>query len=348
MAPAGRPLNAALVGLGMVADMHARAVAESGSATLRGVFARRRSQADEFAGRHGGLGVYASFDELIADEALDFVILATPPDARRDYVRRLAAAGLPILIEKPIERDYGRAEEIVELCEAAGAPLGVVLQHRMRPAARLLSARIGAGALGDIATVEMRVPWWRDQAYYDAPGRGEYARDGGGVLITQAIHTIDLMLSLCGPVEEVVAMTTTSALHRMEAEDFAAAALRFRSGAVGSLTASTTHFPGGADEIVLNGVRGSASLAADTLSIRPYEGVEEAHCGASASGGGADPMAFSHAWHQAVVEDFACAVRAGRAPAITGRSALAAQALIDAIALSARLKRAVSMEDIHG
>ena len=169
------------------------------------------------------------------------------------------------------------------------------------------------------------------------PGRGTFARDGGGVLITQAIHQIDLMLHLCGPALQVSAMTASSPLHQMEAEDFASASLRFASGAVGSLMASVTHYPGAQESLVLNGTKASATLSADTLALHVHgaEPVIEGEASAK-TGSGADPMAFSHAWHQSVISDFADALKTGRAPTVTGRSALAAQALIDAIQDAAR------------
>ncbi|WP_281243840.1 Gfo/Idh/MocA family protein [Jannaschia pohangensis] len=204
----------------------------------------------------------------------------------------------------------------------------------MRPSTRLLAERLPE--LGRIASVELRVPWWRDQGYYDAPGRGTFARDGGGVLITQGIHAIDLMLHLCGPVTAVQAMVATTALHRMEAEDFASAGFTFASGAVGSLMASVTHRPGGVETLVLNGTAGSARLAGDVLRLDHADGRQEVAGAEVATGGGADPMAFDHAWHQAVIAEFADSLRAGRPPAITGQSALPALALIDAIQASAR------------
>lgn len=329
-------LNAALIGVGMVADMHAAAIAATkGAVRLAGVLGRDPERALSFAETHSVPRTYPDLAGLIADRP-DFAILITPPNARADICAGLATAGIPVLAEKPLERDLPRARALVEVFEAAGLPFGVTLQHRMRPAAQALKSRLNDGVLGEIATVECRVPWWRDQSYYEKPGRGTYAQDGGGVLITQAIHTIDLMLQLAGPVAEVQAIAARSALHDLEAEDFAAAALRFESGAAGSLMASVTHFPGGSEEITLNGTRGSATLSANALTIRPHEGGEEVIGAAGGSGGGADPMAFSHDWHRAVIADFANALIQGRPPAIPARSALPAQALIDAIQTSAR------------
>ena len=215
----------------------------------------------------------------------------------------------------------------------------------MRPSSQALLARVRAGELGDIGSVELRVPWWRDQAYYDAPGRGTYDRDGGGVLITQAFHAIDMMLQLCGPVAEVQGLIATTPLHRLEAEDFASATLRFRSGTVGSLMTTTTQFPGISEEITLNGVKGSATLSAGALHYSFRDGRVEVEGGAAGSGGGADPMAFTHEWHQTVIEDFAEAVAQGRAPVISARAALPAHRLIDAISRSARMGVRLSLPE---
>ncbi|MEP0211173.1 MAG: Gfo/Idh/MocA family oxidoreductase [Paracoccaceae bacterium] len=338
----------ALIGLGMVADMHATAVrATQGRVELCGVMARNADKTRAFADKFGDLRAYDSLETLDLDRP-DFVILATPPDARLTYVERLAKAGIPILMEKPIERDTAQAKRVVEIYETAGLTLGVVLQHRMRPAAQDLMRVVQTGTLGDIATVELRIPWWRDQSYYDAPGRGTIARDGGGVLITQAIHQIDLMIQLCGPVAHVVGLTKTSPLHQMEAEDFAGAVLNFACGAIGTLVASVTHYPGGSEMLVLNGTRGTAVLSADNLVLQQH-GKEPQSFGQgdADTGGGADPMAFSHAWHQSVIEDFADAIQNDRQPAITGRSALSAHALIDAIHASSKSGRITPVETTH-
>ncbi|MEM9757252.1 MAG: Gfo/Idh/MocA family oxidoreductase, partial [Pseudomonadota bacterium] len=166
--------------------------------------------------------------------------------------------------------------------------------------------------------------------------RGTYLRDGGGVLISQAIHTIDLALSLAGPVRAVRAMTATTRFHEMEAEDFAVAGLRFACGAVGSMVATTASFPGAAETIALHFDRGSIRLGSGAMRLTWRDGREECVGVAGGTGGGADPMAFTHAWHQAVIEDFAAALRDGRPPAITGEAALAAHMLIDATVASAR------------
>lgn len=341
--------NALLIGVGMVADMHAAAIkATNGAVKIHAVCARRAAEATRFAKAHDIERAFGSLDEGGALDNVDFAILTTPPDARLDLIGPLAQHGIPVLIEKPVARTLSEARQVVETCAMQNLLLGVVLQHRMRPAARVLAEKVNAGALGHIASVELRIPWWREQSYYDTPGRGSFARDGGGVLITQAIHSLDLMLQFCGPVASVQAMTATTELHQLEAEDFAGAVVQFASGAIGTITASVTHFPGGSEELFLNGTKGSAHLSSNHLRFYGHEGVVEDIGATAATGGGADPMAFSSAWHQAVIEDFADAVRTQAPPAITGQSALAVHALIDAIQTSAKTGRRIDVEHTDG
>lgn len=350
-------MRAALIGLGMVANTHVEAIAETGGRIrLAAVAAHRADTAAAFAARVvpllGEPPRPASLAEIAADPAIDFVILATPPNARIEAVEMLAAAGKPILMEKPIERTAAAAERIVAICEAAGVPLGIVLQHRMRASARQLSRLLSERALGEIGLVEIAVPWWRAQSYYDEPGRGSYARDGGGVLISQAIHTLDLALALAGPVARVQAMARTTKLHRMESEDVVTAGLDFASGAVGTLFATTASHPGGAETITLHGTRASARLLGPRLDLTWRDGRSES-LGAAAgdagstggTGGGANPMAFTHAWHQAILEDFAEAIARNRPPAVPGRAALAVHHLIEALVTSSAEGRAITLPE---
>ncbi len=200
------------------------------------------------------------------------------------------------------------------------------------------------GSLGAIGAVELAVPWWRPQTYYDVPGRGTYERDGGGVLMNQAIHGLDLMLDLIGPVTETTAMAGTTRLHSMESEDFVAAGLRFASGALGSVTATTASFPGRDEHLVVVGELGTATLTGGRLTIEYRDGSRDVVGEASTSGGGADPMDFPHDAHQRVIEDFLDALDTGRPPGVTGRTALEVHQLIDAITRSAADGRRVRID----
>jgi predicted dehydrogenase len=335
------PQRAVLVGAGMVAQTHVAACVDAVGVALHGIQSRSRDRAEALAGKAAVLTgqpvkVYDSLDSVASDPDVDFAIVLTPPDARAGIIRPLADAGKHVLLEKPMGRNADEAREVVDICRAADVTLGVVFQHRMREASRKAAQLIANDDLGALGLVEIVVPWWRDQGYYDEPGRGTYARDGGGVLISQAIHTIDLALSLAGPVRSVRAMAATTRFHDMEAEDFVTAGLEFTNGAVGSLVASTASFPGGAESITLHFDTASLRLESGQLHLHRRDGGNAVFGLVGGTGGGADPMAFTHEWHQGVIEDFAAALSEGRAPAITGEKALAAHDLIDAIITSAR------------
>ncbi len=336
------PKVAVLIGAGMVARTHVAAIAAAaGRVRLKAIFsrgvARAKALAETAAGELGRpVEVLTDLEEVTSDPEVDFAIVLTPPCARGALVRPLAAAGKHILLEKPMGRTAAEAREVVDICRGEEVTLGVVFQHRMRTASRNAANLVASGALGALGLVEITVPWWREQSYYDEPGRGTYARDGGGVLISQAIHTIDLALSLAGPVSSVRAMATTTRFHDMESEDFVVAGLRFANGAPGSLTASTASFPGGAEAVSLHFDQASLRLASGRLLVAWRDGREEVFGEAAAAGGGADPMAFTCEWHQGVIEDFVDALASGRPPAVTGEDAVSAHDLIDAAIRSAR------------
>ncbi|MGC6453705.1 MAG: Gfo/Idh/MocA family protein [Candidatus Puniceispirillaceae bacterium] len=339
-------MRAALIGLGMVAGTYGDAIRNSGSVSLASVYARNRAAREAFLADWPDLGATAaeSIEQIAGDPQVDFVILATPPNARAEIVEMMIAAGKPVLMEKPVERSLAAATELVERCEAAGLPLGIMLQHRARPAATQLAGL--AADLGALLAVEINVPWWRPQSYYDAPGRGSFARDGGGVMISQAIHTLDLAISIAGPVAEVAAMSATTGFHDMEAEDFVSAGLRFENGAIGQLFASTASFPGRGETITFHHRAGSAHLEAGTVRVDRQDGTSRMIGQAAKSGAGANPMDFTSDWHRFVIEDFAAALAEGRAPLVPGRAALDVHRLIAALEISARTGMRASLKDL--
>jgi predicted dehydrogenase len=208
--------------------------------------------------------------------------------------------------------------------------LGVVLQHRFRPAAEKLHELLPR--LGTLVSASAAIPNWRPQSYYDQPGRGTRARDGGGVLLTQGIHTLDLLTWFAGEAAEAKGFCTTTPVHRMETEDLACAALRFESGALGVVHATTAAYPGHAERIELIGTRGSALLEGTSLRADFIDG-ETVQFKTEAGGGGtgADPMAFPHDWHRGVLADFLDAIAERREPRASGAQTLKVHRLIDRI-----------------
>ncbi|UWQ22446.1 Gfo/Idh/MocA family protein [Jannaschia sp. W003] len=331
------PLGVALVGAGMIAPLHVAALSALGDRVrLRWIVARRPERAAPLAAAYDGPApeLTADLGAVAADPGVHFAIVATPPSVRDGPIGTLAAAGKGVLLEKPVARSLAEAERVVETCERAGVPLGMLLQHRAGEPGRAAAAHMASGRLGRLGMVEIAAPLWRPQSYYDELGRGTYARDGGGVLLTQGIHTIDLALSLAGPVARVQAMTATTPLHRMEAEDFAAAGLRFACGAAGSLVATTASFPPAPESIALHFEHASLRVGRADLRVDWRDGCSAVE---------ATVEGPKHAWHAAVIADFADALRTGRPPMVPGREALAAHRLIDAIERSSRAGHAVDL-----
>ena len=339
-------MKVALIGLGMVSGTYGDAIRNSAHVELVRVFARNPESRATFLSDWSDLGSSQaeSVEDIARDPDVDFVVVTTPPNARESIVDALIAGGKPILMEKPVERTLEAAKRLVEKCEAANVPLGIMLQHRARPVVADLRGRIAE--LGELVAVEINVPWWRPQAYYDEPGRGTYERDGGGVLISQAIHTLDLAVSIAGPVASVTAMAATTAFHDMESEDFVCAGLQFENGAVGQLFASTASFPGEGETITFHFRNGSARLKAGQVQLDWRDGVSETIGAAASSGAGADPMAFTSDWHRYVIEDFADSIAEKRPPLIPGRSALEVHRLIAALEASASVGRRFELGEL--
>ena len=290
-----------------------------------------------------GAKVTGRYEDLLEDPLLQAVLILTPPNTHLDLVQRAARAGKHVLLEKPIEVSLAGAEELVAVCEQHQVLLAVMLQHRLRESSMALAALIASGELGELTGASCSMRWWRPQSYYDEPGRGTLARDGGGVLITQAIHTLDLLLSLTGLPAQVTALARTSAVHRMECEDSVVAVLSFANGAIGSLDATTAAYPGFSERIALNFTRGSASLEAGEMQAELMDGRRLCAGARQATGTGANVMAFDHQPHRAVIADFLQAIRQGQTPAVSGRSALQVHRLIAALTDSAQSGRAVSL-----
>lgn len=326
--------DVAVVGAGLGSAPHFAALADLRADYPLTWVCARDAQRLEALDLPDGVRRTTRLQDVLQDARVGAVLVLTPPGAHGDVVRQVAEAGKQVLVEKPLELDLGRARDMVAWCEARQVKLAVMLQHRMRDGALRLAQLMQQDALGAITSAAMQVRWWRPQSYYDVPGRGSLARDGGGVLLTQAIHTIDLLVSLIGVPQRVTGVVSTSAVHAMECEDCASALLHYPGGMVAVLQATTAAYPGYPERIEINGTLGSATLESGQLQVAYVDGRTESVVAEGGGGGGADPMAFHHGPHRAVLRDFLDAVRDDRAPTVTGRSALAAQAVIEAIIAS--------------
>ncbi len=334
----------AIIGLGMAVTPHARSLLNlQDRVEVVAAYSPSEARRIDFAARFP-FPTIASLDAILGDPSIEVVAILTPPNTHLNLVRRAAAAGKHILLEKPIEISSERAAEVVRVCRHTGVRLGVVLQHRFRPAAMRLKELLRTGAFGNLVACSTSIRLWRPQSYYDEPGRGTRARDGGGVLITQGIHTLDLMLSLAGPVAEVSAYATTTTVHRMQTEDLVCAAVSFCNRALGTIDATTSAYPGFPERIEIAGETAAAILAGTRLEVFHHDGrLTEMAPDSSAGGTGADPMAFPHDYHCALITDLLDALDEGREPEINGEEALKVHRLIDALLAASATNRPVKV-----
>ncbi len=329
-------IGVAIIGLGPAALPHARSLLDlADRAEVRWAASRSPERTQAFA-KNFPFPVSNDIDAVLADRTVAAVILLTPPNAHLSVAERCFAAGKHVLVEKPLETTLEAAEKLVAAGRAAGKRLGVVLQHRFRPASLRLRAAVEGNELGTLQAGFLTVPWWRPQSYYDEPGRGTLARDGGGVLLTQAVHSLDLFRSLVGVSQVVASDVRTTDIHRMETEDYVAALLRLGNGAPGTLMTTTAFNPGYPERIEIIGTKASASLVGGSLRIAFLDGREETVAAEGSTGSGANIMDFPHDAHRAVIADFLDALAQNRDPQVSGEEALASQRLIEEILAKGR------------
>ena len=317
-----------LIGAGNISTTHARAIATLDDAGVAAVYAPTLARAKALADAHGARA-YDALDSFLASEPLDIVAIGTPSGLHGAHGAAAARRGIHLLVEKPLEITVARADALIAEADRAGVTLGVVFQDRMKPGVRALKASIEAGEFGPLSLVQAQVPWWRPPEYYrESRWRGTWALDGGGALMNQAIHTVDLMLWLCGPVTRVYGRTAAR-FHAIVVEDTAAALLEFASGAIGTLAATTCAYPGFPRRIEIAGAKGGAVLEGDRL-------VREPSAPSPAPENVASPVVSDVSAHRAVFADFIHAIGTPTGPCCDGRAARRSVQLVEAIYESAR------------
>jgi predicted dehydrogenase len=344
-----RTVRYGIVGTGMIARVHAQAIRAAQGAELVVVHDAVPERAAAFA-REYGVEWEGDLAAFLARKDVDAVTVATPSGARADVAVPAALAGKHLLCEKPLEVTLGRVDRIIAAAEQAGVILACVFQARTVGAVRRLRQALDEGRFGRLVMANVQVPWFRTQEYYDgSPWRGTWALDGGGALMNQSIHIVDLLLHFLGDPESAMAYTDTLAHANIEVEDTAVAAIRFRNGALGTITATTGAAPGFPRRLELCGTRGSAVLLDERierwslLDSEPHYMAEAAEMSEphGALSGAADPAAISVHGHREQVEDLTRAIIEGRPPMVSGREARRAVELILGIYRSARQGRRV-------
>lgn len=340
-----------MVGCGMISNFHARAIADSPDASLVGCFSRDVEKTQAFAKQHS-CRTYTSVEQMVADPEIDAITICSPSGAHLEPALAAAAAGKHVIVEKPLEITTERCDRIIRATAEAGVKLGVTFQSRFHESARLLKQAVDEGRFGKITLGDAYVKWFRSQQYYDSGAwRGTWALDGGGALMNQAIHSVDLLLWLMGPVAEVHARTATLTHERIEVEDVAVANLLFQNGALGVIEATTTAFPGSLKRIEICGNGGTAILEEEDLKQWQFasetpddEAIRQRMLDRTKTGGGAgDPAAIGHHGHTQLFNEFTAAIREDRVPLIDGLEGRRSVELIEAIYQSARTGQTVRL-----
>lgn len=338
-------MNIGIIGTGAIAAKHAQAYKNIGynvSACTNRTEATGRSFAERF-----GAKFVSTPEELAALPNIDVIDVCTFPAYRLEAVQLAARHGKHVLVQKPMAIDVDTARRMMDTAAKAGIQLGVVSQHRHDESTLFLKRALSAGRLGRIIQADAYVKWYRDNAYYARPVKGSWTVEGGGALISQAIHQVDLLLYLIGPVEQVFGYWQLGAAHRIESEDCLNALLRYASGATGVIQAATAIWPGYSERLEIHGTKGSAIVTGDQLTTWDVQNDsgEVPPLKQQVKSGASEPMAIELTPFELQFADFGEACKAGRRPSCSGEDGYRALELVNAIYTSCREARPVTLEE---
>ncbi len=334
------PLGFAIAGTGAIAAVHAQALQHVRGARLLAAYDSCQPLAKGFTEKYG-LAAYDRFEVLLANPAIDAVILCTPSGARHPLALAAAAAGKHVVCEKPVEVTLARIDDMIAACARSGVALACILNNRYNPVYRRVKRTVSEGKLGRVLLADAYVKWFRSREYYEgSPWRGTWALDGGGALMNQSIHFVDLLQWIAGPVAEVKAFTATNYHPGLEVEDTATAALRFACGALGVIEGTTAAVPGLHDRLEVHGENGSilvedGRIARWSVQGDPMPDAELAALNDFYMGNAAAPMAIDERLHRGQLQDTVDALRAGRPVPVDGAEARKAVEIIMRIYQSA-------------
>lgn len=334
-------MRVGLIGTGAISYKHAQAYNNIGYKVT--VCTDVNEEAGrKFAARYGATFV-KTYEEVCRHPEVDYVDLCTFPDFRLQPLEICARAGKHIQVQKPISTSLETARKMIETAEKAGIVLGVVSQHRFDDSSIFVSKAIRDGRLGKILQADAYVKWWRSAAYYSRPIKGSWDVEGGGALINQAVHQVDVLLWLIGPVKEVFGLWQLGAVHKIQSEDVICANFRYANGATGVLQASTAFWPGYSERIEIHGSKGTAILTGDKLTAWDVENDsgEPAPVEKEAMSGSSDPMAIPLTPFERQFLDFGDAIRNKRKPLVAGEDGYRALEFVQSVYKSCREGRKV-------
>ena len=341
--PNNKTCGFAILGTGMISKFHARAIRDIPEARLVAVCSREMSRADDFA-RSFGCEAFDTLGAMLAHPDVDVLVIATPSGSHMESAVAAAKAGKHVLCEKPLDVTLERVDAMISAHREAGTQLGCTFQIRYTPALQPIREALREGRFGVLTYAGVFVPWWRSNEYYfDSAWHGTQKLDGGGALMNQAIHMIDVLCDLMPPVLSVAGSLSSIGHPGIETEDAATASVCFEGGAVGIIYGSTSSWPGQAKRLEITGTRGTAVLVDNSIAVfdfqekRPEDAeVLQRYGSGAAAHGASDPSAMTHALHAACFRDFIGSLEKGIPFRINGASARCPVAVIRAIYESAR------------
>lgn len=337
-------IHIGLIGGGNITDTHARAARAISGVEIAAIYGTNVEKVAGLCREHGG-EPYQDFEAFLAHRPMDLVAIGSPSGLHAAQGIAAAQRGLHVLTEKPIDISTRRADSLIEATDCAGVKLGVMFQDRMKPGIREVREWISTGVVGKPLLADARVKWYRPPEYYSGSRwRGALALDGGGALINQAVHTVDLLLWLLGDVVRVQSRTATT-LHAIETEDTAIAILEFASGALGIIQATTAAYPGYPRRVEITGTEGTVILEQDRiLAANLRNAPSSISTGAPDENQSASSAVVSDVrGHQALFEDFLRAIERDTTPICDGREGRRSVALVEAIYRAARNGGAASV-----
>ena len=329
-------MHVGIIGAGNISGTHARAALAIPGLSVSAVWGPTLQKAARLA-ETSGATAYDDLARFLEHRPMDLVAIGTPSGVHAEQAIAAARRGLHVLVEKPVDVQTKRIDRLIATVDRAGLTGGVFFQDRLKPDVVRLKELVTSGALGTLVFAAGRVPWYRPPEYYaDSRWRGTWAFDGGGALMNQGIHTVDVLQWLMGPVARLTARTATR-LHDIEVEDTAVAMLEFANGALGTLEAATSIYPGYPRRVEVTGSEGTAVLEGDTLVRVDLRGKAGSVSAAAApTVAASSPIVADASAHQRIVEDFVEAIRSGRPPACDLREGRRSVAIVEAIYASAR------------
>ena len=331
-------IHIGLIGGGNITETHARAAREISGVEITAVYGTNAEKVGALCRAHGGKA-YHDFDAFLAHRPMDLVAIGSPSGLHAAQGVAAAERGLHVLTEKPIDISTRRADTLIDAARRSGVKLGVMFQDRVKPGILQLREWISTGAIGRPLIADARVKWYRPPEYYSqSRWRGTLALDGGGALINQAIHTVDLLLWLLGDVTRVQARTAI-ALHEIEGEDTALAILEFASGAFGVLQATSAAYPGYPRRVEITGSEGTVILEQDRILAANLRNPPPGFIQGVAPDGNqsaSSAVVSDCRGHQALFEDFIHAIKSDTKPICDGYDGRRSIALVEAIYSAAR------------